>query len=67
MPAPRDLDHVHESAVDFAVIVTDRNGAVTDWNVGAQTLFGWHRDEILGTPCDRLFTPEDREADRVRD
>ncbi|MFF8801859.1 MULTISPECIES: PAS domain S-box protein [unclassified Methylobacterium] len=67
MPAPRDLGHVHESAVDFAVIVTDRNGAVTDWNAGAQTLFGWHRDEILGTPCDRLFTPEDREADRVRD
>ncbi|MEH3145921.1 MAG: PAS domain S-box protein [Methylobacterium frigidaeris] len=66
MPARRHLQHVIESAIDFAVIVTDLEGIVTDWNAGAETIFGWRRDEITGRPTDPIFTPEDRAAGCVR-
>ncbi|MCW6512701.1 PAS domain S-box protein, partial [Lichenifustis flavocetrariae] len=54
-----------ESAVDFAIIATDRAGLVTDWNTGAERIFGWTSAEMRGKPTDRFFTPEDRAADRV--
>jgi len=62
MPARRHLQHVIESAIDFGVVVTDLDGIVTDWNAGAEAIFGWRREEILGTPADRLFTERDRAA-----
>jgi len=38
---------VIDTALD-AVVVMDANGLVTDWNVQAQNIFGWSRDEMLG-------------------
>ena len=38
---------VVDTALD-AVVVMDANGLVTDWNVQAQNIFGWSRDEMLG-------------------
>jgi PAS domain S-box-containing protein len=54
-----------ESAVDFAIIATDRNGAIIDWNSGAEHIFGWSADEMRGVPADRFFTSEDRAEGRV--
>ena len=65
MPARRHLQHVIESAIDFAIIVTDRGGIIADWNAGAEDIFGWDRGEILGTSLERLFTAEDRAAGRA--
>ncbi|HZD50401.1 MAG TPA: ATP-binding protein [Silvibacterium sp.] len=31
-----------------AIIVRDMNGVVRFWNSGAETLFGWRREEIMG-------------------
>jgi PAS domain S-box-containing protein len=56
---------VFESATDFALIATDRNGNVTDWNSGAEQIFGWTAGEMHGQPAERFFTPEDRAIDRV--
>jgi PAS domain S-box-containing protein len=50
-----------ESAVDFAIIATDRGGRVTDWNRGAELIFGWSAQEACGGAVDRIFTAEDRE------
>ena len=55
---------IFESAVDFAIIATDRDGLVTDWNVGAERILGWQAAEMRGEPVDRFFTPEDRAAGR---
>ncbi|NPD65941.1 PAS domain S-box protein [Lichenicola cladoniae] len=53
---------IFESAVDFAIIATGLDGRVTDWNIGAEHVFGWSRQEMHGEPIDRIFTPEDRAA-----
>ena len=39
---------VIDQLVDVAVIRTDDRGVVTGWNAGAQRIFGYTRDEILG-------------------
>jgi PAS domain S-box-containing protein len=54
-----------ESATDIAIIATDRDGIVTDWNSGAEAIFGWTAAEMIGEPTTRFFTPEDRTIGRV--
>jgi PAS domain S-box-containing protein len=43
----RLLENVHD-----AVIATDEHLAITAWNKGAQEIYGWREDEVLGR---RLF------------
>lgn len=56
---------IFESAVDFAIVATNRQGLITDWNAGAARIFGWSSAEMRGAPADRFFTPEDRADGRV--
>jgi PAS domain S-box-containing protein len=56
---------IFESAVDFAVIATTRHGKITDWNPGAERIFGWPAAVMRGTPIGRIFTPEDQAQDRA--
>src|ERR1700709_1581883 len=51
-----------ESAVDFAIIAADQKGRITDWNAGAEHIFGWSASDMQGEPFDRIFTSEDRLA-----
>ncbi len=55
---------VFDSIVDFAVVVTDRDGRVTEWNTGAERVLGWTRAEMRGQDVERIFTPEDRAIGR---
>jgi len=45
---------ITESAVD-AIISVDSNGMMLSWNHGAQRLFGYTRDEIVGQPLTILL------------
>lgn len=45
--------------VDVVTIETDRAGRVSAWSSGAQTVFGWSAQEILGSSADCMFTPQD--------
>lgn len=56
---------IFDSAIDFAVVVIDPDGIVTDWNPGAERVMGWTDTEMLGQPTDRFFTPEDRAAGHI--
>ncbi len=38
-----------------AIFVRDPAGAVVYWNVGAERLYGWTREEALGQPADALL------------
>ncbi len=51
-----------EGARDFAFIMLDQEGRVTEWLGGAEALFGYHEGEIVGEHASRLFTPKDRQA-----
>ena len=46
---------IFESAVDFAIVATDLNGIVTDWNPGAEAIFGWTAAEMTGQTAERFF------------
>jgi PAS domain S-box-containing protein len=50
---------VINSITDHAVIATDLDGRVIDWNAGAENVLGWTEAEMLGETIDRIFTPED--------
>lgn len=44
---------------DFAILTLDAEGRLVSWNPGAERLFGYRADEILGKPFETFFTPED--------
>ena len=43
---------------DDAILSTNLDGIVTSWNIGAQTLFGYSADEMVGQSLARLMTAE---------
>jgi two-component system CheB/CheR fusion protein len=51
---------VAESTHDYAIILLDEHGVITDWNKGAELIFGFSKHEVLGVYYDLLFMPEDR-------
>jgi len=54
------FEAVFNSAVDYAIVVMNKDGRITDWNEGAVRILGWTRDEICGRDLEAFFTPEDR-------
>jgi PAS domain S-box-containing protein len=59
------LRQIIDGATDTAIISTDKTGFVTSWSLGAQRIFGWTQEEMLGEKLDRLFTEEDRKLDKL--
>ncbi|MBD8598990.1 PAS domain-containing hybrid sensor histidine kinase/response regulator [Pseudomonas sp. CFBP 8772] len=51
---------VFDSAIEFAIITTDRSGIITAWNLGAEQVMGWTSSEVCGHDASCFFTPEDR-------
>jgi len=45
------------AAANDAFVGMDEDGVVTDWNRSAETIFGWDRDEAVGTPLAELVVP----------
>lgn len=51
---------VAESTHDFAIILLDEQGLITDWNTGAALIFGYGKDEVLGHHYQLIFTEQDQ-------
>jgi PAS domain S-box-containing protein len=51
-----------ESVQDFAIFTMDIEGRIIDWNPGAEGMFGFSENEVLGQSCALLYTPNDRVA-----
>jgi len=47
---------------DDAIVGKTLDGIVTDWNRGAETIFGYRADEIIGMPI-ATIVPDDRQAE----
>jgi PAS domain S-box-containing protein len=43
---------------DDAIITKDLNGIITSWNNGAQRIFGYSAEEVIGKPVAILIPPE---------
>ncbi|KUG42240.1 Sensory box sensor histidine kinase/response regulator [Pseudomonas savastanoi pv. fraxini] len=54
-----------DSALDFAMILTDPDGIITDWNPGAEQVLGWSAAQMVGQDAECFFTPEDRACGRI--
>jgi len=44
---------------DYAIFTINRNGCVSSWDAGAESIYGYAEEEILGQPTSVFFTPED--------
>ncbi|MHC8346642.1 CheR family methyltransferase [Pseudomonas sp. RT6P73] len=53
---------VAESTHDFAIIILDEQGLITDWNTGAELIFGYTSTEVIGAYYDLIFSLDDRGA-----
>lgn len=62
----RELDLLIDSATSHALCLLDPQGRIVIWNAGAERLYGWKENEVLGKPYDALFGPNDLEADLPR-
>src|SRR6476620_3127961 len=71
MPTPterhsvnRRTEDIYRKAIedirDYAIFMTDVDGIVTNWNVGAQHILGYTEEEIVGKDASKFFTTEDR-------
>ena len=49
-----------ETTKDYAILTVDEEGLITTWNLGAQRIFGYDEQEVVGQNFSLLFTPEDR-------
>jgi PAS domain S-box-containing protein len=60
----RRTEDIYRKAIedirDYAIFLTDADGVVTTWNVGAQHILGYTEEEIIGKDASKLFTVEDR-------
>lgn len=55
----RELDLLINSAVQYAICLLDAKGNVVIWNAGAERLFGWTEQEVLGRSHAFLFPEEE--------
>jgi PAS domain S-box-containing protein len=49
-----------ESVSDYSIFAIDPGGRILSWNKGAEEVFGYREEEIVGESFAILFTPEDR-------
>jgi PAS domain S-box-containing protein len=55
---------VVQSAAD-AIILSDDSGQIVFWNKGAETIFGYTEDEIIGAPLETLMPEQYRASQRL--
>ncbi len=57
----RLLSAIVESSAD-AIIATDTDGTITQWNRGAVRMYGWEAEEVLGRPM-TVIVPDGKQAE----
>jgi PAS domain S-box-containing protein len=60
------LEQLHKQMIaeiqDYAIILMDIDGTILTWNMGAQKIKGYSKEEILGQNFRIFYLPFDRQA-----
>ena len=56
------FDLLATDAKEYAVFLVGLDGHLLCWNAGAERIFGFQSDEVIGQHFSRFFTPEDIRA-----
>jgi two-component system sensor kinase FixL len=59
---PETLALFVEGATDRAMFVLDTEGRIRSWNAGAEILFGYRPDAVIGQSGEKLYSLQDRGA-----
>lgn len=66
----RRTEDIYRKAIedirDYAIFMTDPDGVITNWNIGAQHILGYSEEEVVGKNASKFYTPEDRAKDIPR-
>ena len=66
----RRTEDIYRKAIedirDYAIFMTDPDGVITNWNIGAQHILGYSEEEVVGKNASKFFIPEDRAKDVPR-
>ncbi|CAM2153540.1 two-component system, chemotaxis family, CheB/CheR fusion protein [Pararobbsia alpina] len=52
---------VAQSTADYAIIVQDPSGCIVTWNAGAERIFGYTENEVVGKNISLIYTQDDRQ------
>src|SRR3989338_3034291 len=55
-----------QSSAQDAIIVANDQAQIADWNLAAQKMFGYSREEAVGQPMHQLIAPPRYQADAAR-
>src|SRR5215211_5837888 len=58
------FDLLAADAKEYAVFLLEEDGRLICWNPGAERLFGYRADEVVGQHFSRFFSPEDVRSGR---
>ncbi|VFU10674.1 hybrid sensor histidine kinase/response regulator [Methylocella tundrae] len=50
-----------QSVTDYSIFMLDSEGHVSSWNLGAERIKGYLREEVIGEHFSKFYTPEDLE------
>ena len=54
-----------ESTTDYAFLCVDRDGLVARWHSGAERIYGYTKEEIVGRPVSSLYSDDQREPEQL--
>jgi PAS domain S-box-containing protein len=63
LPDARRLELLLDALTDYAVYLVDSEGIIRSWNFGAEAVFIYRANDVIGQHFSLFFRPEDRTAD----
>lgn len=60
VPDAEICSQIIDSLKDYSILTVDKNLKINSWNSGAEKIFQYTKEEIIGKPFEIIFTKEDK-------